>query len=241
MDTLGVGLIGTGYMGKCHALAWNAVASVFGDVARPRLALLCDSHEPEAQARALGFARATPDWRVLVGDKEVDIVSITTPNQFHAEMAIAALENGKHVWCEKPMATTLADAARMRDAARASGKLAVLGYNYIQNPVMRLMRALIADDVIGPVTHLRIGASLVCHFRARSSGGFQKPGPGFAKLPRAEELHGFFPLLLLQFQGYPGSRGRDTQRCGFGGTCPGNGRCFGRCRFLFRHFRFAPR
>ena len=143
-------------MGKCHALAWNAVASVFGDVARPRLALLCDSHEPEARARALGFARATPDWRVLVADGEVDIVSITTPNQFHAEMAIAALENGKHVWCEKPMATTLTDAARMRDAARASGKLAVLGYNYIQNPVMRLMRALIADDVIGPVTHLRI-------------------------------------------------------------------------------------
>ncbi len=156
MDTLRVGLIGTGYMGKCHALAWNAVASVFGDVPRPRLALLCDSHEPESRARELGFARATADWRVLVDHPEIDIVSITTPNQFHADMAIAALERGKHVWCEKPMATTLADAGRMREAARASGKLAVLGYNYIQNPVMRLMRQLIVDDAIGKVTHLRV-------------------------------------------------------------------------------------
>ncbi len=156
MDTLGVGLIGTGYMGKCHALAWNAVASVFSDVARPRLALLCDSHEPEARARELGFARATSDWRALVRDAQIDIVSITTPNQFHAEMAIAALESGKHVWCEKPMATSLADATRMRDAARASGKVAVLGYNYIQNPVMRLMHKLIAEGAIGDVTHVRV-------------------------------------------------------------------------------------
>ena len=156
MDTLGVGLIGTGYMGKCHALAWNAVASVFGDVARPRLALLCDAKEPEARARELGFVRATQDWRELVKDPRVDIVSIAAPNHFHADMAIAALQNGKHVWCEKPMATALADAGRMRDAARASGKLAVLGYNYIQNPVMRLMRKLIAEDAIGAVTHVRV-------------------------------------------------------------------------------------
>ena len=121
MASLGIGLIGTGYMGKCHALAWNAVASVFGDVERPRLAVLAETSQALAdeKARELGFARATGDWRSLVNDPAVDVVSITTPNAFHPDMAIAALEAGKHVWCEKPMATTLADAERMLHAARA--------------------------------------------------------------------------------------------------------------------------
>ena len=137
MTSLGIGLIGTGYMGKCHALAWNAVAAVFGDVERPRLAVLAEASQDlaERKAQELGFARATGDWRSLVADPAVDVVSITTPNAFHPEMAIAALEAGKHVWCEKPMATTLADAERMLAAARASAKVAALGYNYIQNPI----------------------------------------------------------------------------------------------------------
>src|SRR5437868_5701151 len=143
--SIGVGLIGTGFMGKCHALAWNAVAPVFGDVERPRLAILAEAGEDLAQRKAaeFGFARATSDWRSLVTDPAVDVVSITTPNQFHAEMAIAALEAGKHVWCEKPMATSLADAQAMQAAWKASGRQAVLGYNYVQNPVMRLIRRLV--------------------------------------------------------------------------------------------------
>lgn len=154
--SIGVGLIGTGYMGKCHALAWNAVAPTFGDVERPRLELLCDNVDATARAQALGFARATPDWRDVVTDPRVDVVSITTPNHLHAEIAIAALQAGKHVWCEKPMATSFADAGRMREAARASGRVAVLGYNYVQNPVLRLMRRLVAEGAIGTLTHLRL-------------------------------------------------------------------------------------
>ena len=73
---IGVGLIGTGYMGKCHALALNAVAPTFVDVDRPRLELLCDNVDAEGRARALGFARATADWRTLVSDPRVDIVWI---------------------------------------------------------------------------------------------------------------------------------------------------------------------
>ncbi|KAB0268315.1 Gfo/Idh/MocA family protein [Microvirga brassicacearum] len=158
MASLGVGLIGSGYMGKCHALAWNGVAAIFGDVERPRLAVLAET-SPElavSRARELGFVRATADWRSLVSDREVDVVSITTPNAFHPEMAIAALEAGKHVWCEKPMATRLADAERMVEAARASGKVAVLGYNYIQNPMIRLIRRLLDEGRIGEVNHVRI-------------------------------------------------------------------------------------
>ncbi|HEY7644555.1 MAG TPA: Gfo/Idh/MocA family oxidoreductase [Hyphomicrobiales bacterium] len=158
METIGVGLIGTGFMGKCHALAWNAVRPVFGDCAKPRLVHLAEAGEALARERAgeFGFARSTGEWRDLLADPEVEVISVTAPNAFHAEMAIAALEAGKHVWCEKPMAPSLADAVRMRDAARASGKVAALGYNYIQNPAIRHIKSLLKAGTIGTVNHLRI-------------------------------------------------------------------------------------
>ncbi|KRB50233.1 myo-inositol 2-dehydrogenase [Rhizobium sp. Root708] len=158
MKPLGIGLIGTGYMGKCHALAWNAVKTVFGDVERPRLIHLAEANAELAAKRAseFGFAKATADWRDLIADPDVDVVSVTTPNQFHPEMAIAALEAGKHVWCEKPMAPAYADAEKMLAAARASGRVAVLGYNYIQNPMMRQIKTLIGEGAIGTVNHIRV-------------------------------------------------------------------------------------
>lgn len=156
--SIGVGLVGTGFMGKCHALAWNAVAATFGAERRPRLVHLAEADADLAHAKAaeFGFAHSTADWRDLVADPEVEVVSIAAPNPFHAEMAIAAFEAGKHVWCEKPMATSRADAIRMLDAQRRSGRVAVLGYNYIQNPAIRQMEALIADGVIGTVNHVRL-------------------------------------------------------------------------------------
>jgi predicted dehydrogenase len=158
LETIGVGLIGTGYMGKCHALAWNAVKPVFQEGSRPRLVHLAEVSAALAaeKAEAFGFERSSADWRAVIADPEVDVVSITTPNQFHAEMAIAALDGGKHVWCEKPMATSFADAQRMRAAARRSGKVAMLGYNYIQNPAIRHVAKLLGDKVIGTVNHVRV-------------------------------------------------------------------------------------
>ena len=157
METIGVGLIGTGYMGKCHALAWNAVKPVFGDGPRPRLVHLGEATAELAAQRAaeFGFARSSGDWRQVIADPEVEVVSITTPNAFHAEMAVAALEAGKHVWCEKPMAVGFAEAERMAAAAKASGKVAGLGYNYIQNPVIRHIKRLLAEGTIGAVNHVR--------------------------------------------------------------------------------------
>ncbi len=156
--TLGIGLIGSGYMGKCHAMAWNGVATVFADVERPRLVALADATTELAakHGRAFGFARSTGNWRDLVADPQIDVISIAAPNQFHAEISVAALEAGKHVWCEKPMATALEDARRMRDAARSSGRIAVLGYNYIQNPMIRLAKSLIEQGEIGVVNHIRL-------------------------------------------------------------------------------------
>jgi len=155
---VGVGLIGTGFMGKCHAIAWSAVGAVFPDVAKPRLVHLGEVNEELARRKAgeFGFAKASGDWRAVVNDPEVDIVSLTTPNQFHPEMAIAILEAGKHLWCEKPMAPSFAEAEAMAEAAKTSGKVAALGYNYIQSPAIRHIGALLDEKIIGEVNHLRI-------------------------------------------------------------------------------------
>lgn len=158
MRTIGVGLIGTGYMGKCHALAWNAVRPVFGDVPAARLVHLGEVDRALAETRAgeFGFARASGDWRAVIDDPEVEVVSVTTPNRFHSEMAIAALEAGKHVWCEKPMAPRLVEAEAMREAARRAGRVAMMGYNYIQNPAIRHIARLLGEGAIGEVHHVRL-------------------------------------------------------------------------------------
>ena len=145
-------------MGKCHALAWTSVHTVFGDTPVVRRVVLCEVDEGLARRRAdeFGFETLTADWRAVVANAEVDVVSITTPNAWHAPMAIAALEAGKHVWCEKPMAPALGDAERMAAAARAAGRVAILGYNYIQSPAVRFIGKLFKSGAIGPLTHFRV-------------------------------------------------------------------------------------
>ena len=157
-DTIGVGLVGTGFMGKCHALAWNAVAATFAEARRPRLAHLADARADLAQAKAaeFGFAASSGDWRDVVADPAVEVVSIAAPNPLHAQIALAAFAAGKHVWCEKPMATARDDARAMLDAAKGSGRVAALGYNYVQNPAVRQMEGLIRDGAIGAVNHVRL-------------------------------------------------------------------------------------
>jgi predicted dehydrogenase len=158
MQSIGVGLIGTGFMGKAHAVAWSAVRAVYGDVPPIVQAHLADASEALAAEKAaeFGFARASGDWRAVIADPAVDVVSITTPNRFHAEMATAALGAGKHVWCEKPMAPTLEQSEAMLAAQRASGKVAILGYNYIQNPAIRHIGKLLDEGAIGTVNNVRV-------------------------------------------------------------------------------------
>ena len=151
MRTIGVGLIGTGFMGKCHTLAYRSVKAVFDTVLSPRLVRVCDRRADVAQRHAAksGFEKATDDWRAVVEDPDVDIVSITTPNKLHCEMALAALEAGKHVHCEKPLALTLDEAERMAAAAaKATGKT-IVGYSYLCNPLYQHARALVRAGAIG--------------------------------------------------------------------------------------------
>jgi predicted dehydrogenase len=198
MDTVGVGLIGTGYMGKCHALAWNGVKPVFGDGPRPRLVHLAEMSTELAERKAgeFGFERASADWRALIDDPEVEVVSVTTPNQFHAEMSIAALEAGKHVWCEKPMAVGFAEAERMAAAAKASRRVTALGYNYIQSPAIRHIRQLLGEGAIGTVNHVRFemdedymaDPDALFYWKSEAVSGYGAP-----------DDFGVHPLSLIQF------------------------------------------
>ncbi len=157
MDSLGIGLIGTGFMGKCHALAYGAVKAVFGDVPRVRLEVLCDvpADKAETFADQFGFNRATDDWKDLIADPNVDIVCITTPNKVHKEMAQAALQAGKHVHLEKPMAVTLDDARDMLRVSEETGAKTIVGYNYLRNPAFVHARQLIEDGAIGHLLYFR--------------------------------------------------------------------------------------
>ncbi|MEM1050306.1 MAG: Gfo/Idh/MocA family oxidoreductase [Pseudomonadota bacterium] len=154
---LGVALIGSGFMGKSHALAYRAVRAAFGDVPAPRLEIMCDRPLERAEifASQFGFSRATDDWRAAVADPAIDIVSVTTPNDLHHDMVLAAAAAGKHIWCEKPLGLTLEDGERMERAVREAGVHSMIGYNYTHNPTIQHAKRLIAEGEIGRVTHFR--------------------------------------------------------------------------------------
>ena len=157
MRKLGIGLIGSGFMGRAHALAFRTVGGVFDLAAVPELEMLADI-DAEAAARSaasLGFNRSTGDWKALVKDAAVDIVAITTPNALHKPMSLAAIDAGKHVYCEKPLATTAEDARAMAEAAEAAGVVTMVGFNYLKNPMIGLAREIVASGEIGEITGFR--------------------------------------------------------------------------------------
>lgn len=158
MKDIRIGLIGTGGMGKAHAMAFTNVPLVFGNQpGRPILEIVADVEAKalERWAGEFGFARWTTNWREVVEDPHVDVVDITTPNSLHAEMAIAAAQAGKHIYCEKPLATTSADAARIVSAVAKSGVISIVGFNYLKNPAQAFARQLIESGDLGEITLFR--------------------------------------------------------------------------------------
>ena len=154
---IGVGLIGSGFMGKAHALGYATAARVFGLPFEVDLAVLADADPALAgrAAGALGFRRATDNWRDLLDNPEIQVVSVTTPNILHREMALAALAAGKHVWCEKPLAPTAAEALEMAEAAETAGLATQVGFNYLKNPLVALAREIVASGEIGDIRTFR--------------------------------------------------------------------------------------
>jgi len=154
---IGIGLIGSGFMGKSHALGFATARRVFDLPFEIDLAVLADINTTLADraAGALGFRRSTGHWRDLLTDPEIDIIDITTPNTLHHEMALSAIAAGKHVYCEKPLAPTGAQAKEMADAAEAAGLATQVGFNYLKNPMVALAKAIISSGEIGEIRTFR--------------------------------------------------------------------------------------
>ena len=157
---LGVGMVGYAFMGAAHSQAWRTAPHVFDLPLRPAMAALCgrDAAAVRAAAERLGWAATETDWHALIERDDVDLVDICTPGDSHAEVAVAALDAGKHVLCEKPLANTLAEAEAMAaaaDRAAARGVRAMIGFNYRRVPAIVLARQLVADGRIGQIRHVR--------------------------------------------------------------------------------------
>lgn len=144
-------------MGRAHAIALHGVAATFGSRYAVTCATLADNSLPGAQqaAQALGFARATQDWRELLSDPAIDVIDICAPNYLHREMALAAIGAGKHVYCEKPLANDVSGALEVAQAAQRSGLCCAVGFNYICNPLLQLARDIIAAGELGEIVGFR--------------------------------------------------------------------------------------
>ncbi|MEN9012531.1 MAG: Gfo/Idh/MocA family oxidoreductase, partial [Yoonia sp.] len=157
MPEIRIGLIGGGYMGKAHSVAYAAVAGVFDTPLRPVLEMICASSPASAERyrTAYGFHRATDDWRALVSDEAIDAIVIASPQTTHREIAEAAFALGKPVFCEKPLGASLDDSRAMLAAAEAAGAIHMTGFNYIRTPASQFARQLVAEGRIGDVTWFR--------------------------------------------------------------------------------------
>ena len=158
--TLGVGMVGYSFMGAVHSHAWRTVHRVFDLPVTPTMVAVCGRNADAVQHAAdkFGWDSVETDWRQLIARPDIDIIDICTPGSSHAEIAIAALAAGKHVFCEKPLATTVAEAERMAAAAasaEAAGVLSMVGFNYRRVPALALARQMIADGRLGVIREVR--------------------------------------------------------------------------------------
>src|ERR671912_2908628 len=132
MAEIGVGLVGYKFMGRTHSNAYRQVARFFDVDPTPRMRAICGREEAavKAAAESLGWEEYETDFRKLVARDDIGLVDVSTPGFTHKEIAIAALEAGKHVLCEKPLANTLDEAREMVDAARRPGTVNMVCHNY---------------------------------------------------------------------------------------------------------------
>ena len=157
---LRIAMIGHGFMGAAHSQAWRTAPRFFDLPAQPVMQVLVgrDERGTREAAEKWGWAETSTDWRAVLERDDIDVVDIVTPGDTHAEIAVAALEAGKHVLCEKPLANSVDEAQAMTDAAaraHARGVVAMVGFTYRRVPAATLARDLVAAGRIGDVRQVR--------------------------------------------------------------------------------------
>ena len=155
---LGVGLVSVGWMGKLHSRAYQMLPYVYPEAGiRPRLVHAADT-APDRVVYArevLGYERASTDYREVLADPEVEVVSICAPNLLHREIGVAAAEAGKPFWIEKPVGRNVEETAAVAAAANAAGLVTSVGFNYRHAPAVEHTRELVADGALGRITNVR--------------------------------------------------------------------------------------
>ena len=155
---LNIGLVGYGFMGRTHSNGYKRVNDFFGDVQhRPVLKAICGRTEAKAQefADQWGYESVETDWKALIARDDIDAIDICTPNDTHAEIAIAAAEAGKMILCEKPLARTAAESLPMVEAVEKAGVANTVWYNYRRVPAVTLAKQIIDSGKLGKIFHYR--------------------------------------------------------------------------------------
>lgn len=154
MKEIRIGLVGAGWMGKAHSAAMLSEQLLFGpDYGVPVFEMVADSNEASAKdaQHKIGFKRMTADWRELVQDPNIDLVDVATPNAFHYEVAKATLENGKNVYCEKPLSISADQSKELAELAQKKGVVGYVGFNNTQNPANAYVRDLVQSGALGEI------------------------------------------------------------------------------------------
>ncbi|WP_340008989.1 Gfo/Idh/MocA family oxidoreductase [Paenibacillus sp. FSL K6-0276] len=157
MKQLRIGMIGYKFMGKAHSNAYRSLPMFFPKALKPEMSVICgrNAEALEEAATQLGWSDCVTDWRDLIAHEDVDLIDINAPSNAHKEIALAAAKAGKHIFCEKPLALTLADSREMLQAAEAAGVTHMVGFNYRFSPAVRLAKKLVESGRLGKIYHFR--------------------------------------------------------------------------------------
>ena len=158
MKNLNIGLIGAGFMAKAHSIAYSGMPMFFWPApAMPIKRTVADVDETTAKEamQKFGFANYTTNWQDIIKDPEIDIVDICTPNNVHAEIAIAAANAGKHILCEKPLSLSSKEAEEMYQAAKKNNVTTMVAFNYRRTPAVQLAKKYIEEGALGDILDFR--------------------------------------------------------------------------------------
>jgi len=157
LKKVNVAIIGTKFMGKAHSNAWSQASKFFTLGLTPVLKVACgqDVEATSDFAQNWGWEESVSDWKKVVERKDIDIIDVCTPTYLHKDIVLAAAKNGKHIFCEKPLALNFTEAKEMYEAAEKAGVLHYVNHNYRRTPAIAFAKKLIDEGKIGQIFHWR--------------------------------------------------------------------------------------